>query len=202
VSDFSIVYHSIRLPAPTPGIVRDARSVLAIASPDPRKNLACLYDALSQHKNVFGAMGPPQLDVVCTNADAARRAEGELMGRGIRDYRLLTQLSDQALADAYSAATAFAFPSLREGFGLPPVEAMSLGTPVVASNAEPMPEILGDAALLFSPDSPDELARQLALVLNHTAEQARLSTLGRERAGLYTPRAQGEGTLAAWKAAR
>ncbi|MGC4045331.1 MAG: glycosyltransferase family 1 protein [Armatimonas sp.] len=197
--DFRTVYNSVQLPMPSPDTVRAKRTVLAIASPDPRKNLACLYDALSQHPKAFCADGPPQLNVVCTNADAAVRAEAELTRRALTNYQLLTKLDDQKLANALASATVFSFPSLREGFGLPPVEAMLLGTPVVSSDADPMPEILGDAAVYFPPDSPEKLALALAQVLNSPAEQASRSVRGLERAARYTPLAQAQGTVAAWE---
>ncbi len=201
LSLFDVVYHGVQLPQPRQSVLRDERSVLAIASPDPRKNLACLYDALSQHSAIFCHEGSPRLDVVCTHVAGGLRAESELKARGITNYRLLSGLDDLALARAYAGATAFAFPSLREGFGLPPVEAMTMGTPVVASSAEPMPEILGDAALYFDPHSPEELARALAKILNDPSEARRRSELGRTRAARYTALAQGEGTLATWRAA-
>jgi glycosyltransferase involved in cell wall biosynthesis len=197
-----VVYNGVQLPELDARVVRAPRSVLAIASPDPRKNLVCLYDALSRHSAMFGPAGAPRLEIVCTHAGAAQRAEAELKMRGAANYNLLLGLDDVALARAYAGATVFAFPSLREGFGLPPVEAMTMGTPVVASSAEPMPEVLGDAALFFPPESPESLARSLAQILNDPNEQLRRSELGRAWAARYTARAQAEGTAAAWSAAR
>jgi glycosyltransferase involved in cell wall biosynthesis len=65
----------------------------------------------------------------------------------------------------YEAAAAFAFPSLYEGFGLPPLEAMACGTPVVASNLSSLPEVVGDAAVLVNPENVFDIARGLREVL-------------------------------------
>ena len=195
---FAVVYNGIQLPPPAPGIVRAENAVLAIASPDPRKNLDSLYAALTEHREVFGK-NPPRLDVVCTSATTAERAQAALEARGLTNYALLKNLDDQALSDAYARSTVFAWPSRLEGFGMPPVEAMQVGTPVVSSSADPMPEVLGDAPVFCDPNRPETLARALAQLLAEPAERARRSEAGRERAARYTCAAQGEGTLAAWR---
>ena len=195
---FAVVYNGIQLPAPAQGIVREERAVLAIASPDPRKNLDALYAALTEHREVFGG-NPPRLDVVCTSATTAERARAALRERGLTHATFLTNLDDQALSNAYAGATVFAWPSRLEGFGMPPVEAMQAGTPVVSSSADPMPEVLGDAPVFSDPNRPETLARGLAELLADPAERALRSLAGRERAARYTCAAQGEGTLAAWR---
>jgi glycosyltransferase involved in cell wall biosynthesis len=85
----------------------------------------------------------------------------------------------------YRAAAAFAFPSLYEGFGLAPLEAMACGTPVVASDVPPLVEAVGDAAELVSPDNVFDIARGLRQVLADPDRRAALSTAGRERAARY-----------------
>jgi len=90
------------------------------------------------------------------------------------------------LPTLYSAATAFVTASLYEGFGLPPVEAMACGTPVVASNRASLPEVLGDAALLVDPENEEEFAEALVRVLTDPDLQAYLSHKGRKRAAGYT----------------
>ena len=76
---------------------------------------------------------------------------------GITDKVRFTSGSDQELAARYRAATAFIFPSTYEGFGLPPLEAMSHGCPVVCSNGGSIPEVVGDAGVYFDPNSAEEL---------------------------------------------
>ncbi len=81
---------------------------------------------------------------------------------GLQDAVITTgYVSDSSLPDFYSAAEAFVFPSLYEGFGLPPLEAMIQGTPVISSNVSVMPEILGDAALYFDPLNVEDIAAKL-----------------------------------------
>jgi glycosyltransferase involved in cell wall biosynthesis len=95
-------------------------------------------------------------------------------------------VEDADLPYYYNAATLFAFPSLVEGFGLPPLEAMASGTPVVSSNAAPMPEILGDAAEYFNPRSTKAIEESLLKVLGNPALRRKLSQAGAEQASLYS----------------
>jgi glycosyltransferase involved in cell wall biosynthesis len=138
--------------------------VLAIGSADPRKNLPALlaaYAALpAELRERF------ELLIVWTHQRlaAATAAEAERLGVGQR-VRFLSGVSDEELALLYSAAELFAFPSLFEGFGLPPLEAMACGTPVVASNGSSLPEIAGDAALLVDTSDPACIAAALARLL-------------------------------------
>ena len=79
--------------------------------------------------------------------------------------RLLSGVEDEELVKLYSLATVFAFPSLYEGFGLPPLEAMACGAPVVASNAASLPEVCGQAALLLPPSDVAAWTQTLRRVL-------------------------------------
>ena len=103
----------------------------------------------------------------------------------------------------YARASVFAWPSRRwEGFsGCPPVEAMQAGTPVVSSTADPMPEVLGDAAVYCDPDRPETLAEALGSILADSERRVILGEQGKRWAARYTVEAQGLGTAAAWKEA-
>lgn len=91
-------------------------------------------------------------------------------------------VSDAHLAKLYRCSVAFVYPSLYEGFGIPPLEAMACGTAVVASNRSSIPEVVGDAGLFFDPDVPDELTDILLRLPNDAAERDRLIARGHLRA--------------------
>ena len=193
---FAVVYNGITLPAPRHAAPRLENVALAIASPDLRKNLDCLYLAVTEAKHHFKNI--PLLHIVCTHRGAADRAEAMLKARGVTQFRLLCHLDDAALADAYAQATVFVWPSRMEGFGLPPLEAMRTGCPVVSSNAPVMPEILGDVPRYFGPEKPDELAEQLNALLCDRRERAERSERGRTHARQFTCRRMAEQTVAVW----
>jgi glycosyltransferase involved in cell wall biosynthesis len=91
-------------------------------------------------------------------------------------------LEDELLALLYNGATALAFPSFNEGFGLPAVEAMASGTPVAASRAGSLPEVLGDAAVFFDPANEEEMTRVLRDIVENAGLRARLRDAGLARA--------------------
>jgi glycosyltransferase involved in cell wall biosynthesis len=99
---------------------------------------------------------------------------------------LLGAVTDGRKQALLAGARALAYPSLDEGFGLPILEAMAAGTPVVASTAGSIPEVAGDAALLVAPDDVDGLASALASLLDDDAERRRLAEAGRHRASRFT----------------
>ena len=90
-----------------------------------------------------------------------KRLMEQIRTQSIENIVLVGYVSDQELGGLYRYASAYVFPSLYEGFGLPPLEAMQYGTPVLASNRGSLPEILGEAALYFDPEKEDELCAQL-----------------------------------------
>ena len=100
--------------------------------------------------------------------------------------RLFGTVDHDTLAFLYSACTVFVFPSLYEGFGLPPLEAMACGAPVVSSTSSSIPEVLGPAAAYFSPESVDSLMTALCRVLDSSEYRSRLSRMGLARAQLFT----------------
>jgi glycosyltransferase involved in cell wall biosynthesis len=95
-----------------------------------------------------------------------------------KDIRFLGFVSDEALPDLYRAAGAFVYPSLFEGFGLPPVEAMACGCPVISSAAGSLREVVGDAATIIDPESVESIERALGRVAIDGTERDRLVTLG------------------------
>jgi alpha-1,3-rhamnosyl/mannosyltransferase len=86
----------------------------------------------------------------------------------------------------YSGARMFVYPSIYEGFGLPPLEAMACGTPVIASNRASLPEVVGEAGLLVEPLDDEAITRHMRLLLEDDAMHAQLAQAGRERAASFT----------------
>lgn len=114
------------------------------------------------------------------------------------DYELVLitkWVSDEELDKLYRNASLYVFPSLYEGFGLPPLEAMKRGVPVVASNATCMPEILGDAALYFNPLDVDDIADKIKKALIDRESRERLIKEGFERIKKYNWQKMAQETL-------
>jgi glycosyltransferase involved in cell wall biosynthesis len=117
-------------------------------------------------------------------SDSERKLINELgLAGAIEHYE---QVSDAHLAKLYHESVAFVYPSLYEGFGIPPLEAMACGTPVVASNRSSIPEVVGDAALLFDPEQTDELTDILIMLADDASQRERLITKGQERAKVFS----------------
>jgi glycosyltransferase involved in cell wall biosynthesis len=125
----------------------------------------------------------------------------ELIERHGLDDRvhILGHVEDEALPHLYGGAAAFTLPSLHEGFGLPALEAMACGTPVVAANVYALPEVCGDAAELVDPYDVDDIARGLVRVLGDEARAAELVARGLERAAEFTWRRSAERHLESYK---
>jgi glycosyltransferase involved in cell wall biosynthesis len=106
---------------------------------------------------------------------------------GLTDDVILTGfVENRLLPELYAAAEVFVFPSLFEGFGIPLLEAMAAGTPVCAANVSSIPEVVGDAALLFDPRNADDIARQLERLLHDTSLRQQLVARGRQQAQLFS----------------
>ncbi len=121
--------------------------------------------------------------VIVNHSDRAYADRAQAFGRRVRQ---LGFVEESALHALYAAATVVWFPSRYEGFGLPVLEAMAAGTPVVASDASSLPEIAGTAALLARPDSPEAHLEALEALLRNAGLAEQMSCLGRLRAAQFT----------------
>lgn len=128
-----------------------------------------------------------EFELIAFGGPPLRRDEQEEINRlGIGDKVRFESGSDRELAARYQAAAAFICPSKYEGFGIPPLEAMSHGCPVVCSNAGSIPEVVADAGVYFDPNSPEELRTTLERVATDEALQADLRARGYERIAAFS----------------
>jgi glycosyltransferase involved in cell wall biosynthesis len=174
--------------------------VLAVSALLAHKNVEALVEALPEIRRIT----PDATVVVPGNPtplgeELAARAHALGVGEALI---LPGWVSSADLEGLYAAASCFAFPSLREGFGLPVLEAMRRGVPVACSNASALPEVAGDAALMFSPHRPDELAAAVTRLLHDRSLAGEFAARGRTRATEFTWRRAAEETLASFERAR
>jgi glycosyltransferase involved in cell wall biosynthesis len=134
-------------------------------------------------------------------AESAVRRAWEALGP-LRDrVHFIGWVEEEDLSPLYSGAEAFAFPSLAEGFGLPPLEAMRCGVPVVAGNATSLPEVVGDAALTVDPTDEDALAQALLDLHRSPTLRGDLARRGLDRSAAFTWESFGDKCLAAYREA-
>jgi len=159
--------------------------ILAVGNFLPHKNVPRLIQA---YAGLDQALHETH-QLVLAGGDRERRNDLErLAGRlAVAARVLLPGLIDDAdLPAVYSGAALFVLPSLEEGFGLPALEAMACGTPVAASNRAAIPEVVGDAALLFDPDKVSAIAEAMATALSDQDMRERMRRQGLARAGAFT----------------
>jgi glycosyltransferase involved in cell wall biosynthesis len=158
------------------------RFVLYAGNIKPHKNLGRLVAAFARVKQ-RGGMDDLKLLIIGDESSGYGGLRRSVEAAGVRqDVRFFGFVPERTLAALYRLAAVFAFPSLYEGFGLPPLEAMACGTPVVTSRLSSLPEVVGEAALLVDPESVEDIADGLARVLEDSALSARLVEAGHERA--------------------
>lgn len=128
--------------------------------------------------------------------DAQDFVEQEKLTQAVR---FLGPIPEAEVAGLMSGACLFAFPSVYEGFGLPVIEAMACGTPVVCGNASSLPEVAGEAALLFDPTRPDTIAHTLYQVLTDTTQRERMRQAGLAQAQQFSWQTTAQATLALYR---
>jgi glycosyltransferase involved in cell wall biosynthesis len=176
-----------------------ARQVLlSLSAKRPHKNLTALIGALAQV--------PSERRPLLVLPGYSTPHEGELRtlaaGLGVaEDVRFAGWLESKEIEGLWALARAFVYPSLYEGFGLPVLEAMARDVPVACSEASSMPEVAGDAALLFDPGDENAIASAIVRLLDDEALRARLISLGHERVRRFTWDHAAELTLASYERA-
>ncbi len=169
---------------------------LTIGRLEAKKNLTTLIKAFNAFKSRLGLGSPHRLVLVGVPGFRYDEIKREIASSSFNtDIIELGYVPELDLPYLINAAEALIHPSLYEGFGLPPVQAMACGCPVVASEAASLPEILQDAALYFSPTEPEELAAALKRLMDELGLKANLRRAGLMRAAAYTWRATAEKTL-------
>jgi glycosyltransferase involved in cell wall biosynthesis len=167
------------------------RVISYVGRHDPYKNTVGLIRAMAIVRRLY----PSPIRLVVTGTLDARYPEAyaEVGRLGLTDTVVFTgYLHEASLGALYKTSDVFVFPSLYEGFGLPPLEAMSFGTPVVSSNRTALPEVLGNAALFADPENPQALAETIARVLTNPELASQLRQAGLQHAAEFPIRRAAE----------
>ncbi|MDA1093692.1 MAG: glycosyltransferase family 1 protein [Acidobacteria bacterium] len=161
------------------------RFLLYAGNVKPHKNLERVIEAFARLRSDTSA----DIKLLITGSEISRYAT---IRRAVHRYnlhkhvRFLGFLTTDTLATLYHLADAFVFPSLYEGFGLPPLEAMACGTPVLTSNVSSLPEVVDDAALLVDPHDTAAIAQAMHQILTDQPTRERLIASGRRRASSFS----------------
>ncbi len=172
--------------------------VLAVSRLEPRKNFVRLIEAFGQlvaagypHNLAFSGRKGWLYEPIFAAAERVNAQHGQRVF-------FLDHVSDADLPALYSNCAAFAYPSLYEGFGLPPLEAMACGSPVLVSNTSSLPEVVGDAAVQVSPTDTDAIADGLRRILDDQQLANTLRQRGPQQAAKFTWEKAAAGVLAAY----
>ncbi len=175
-----------------------AGHILMVTSSAPHKNAEAAIDAYVLYARKAGSNARP-LKIVGL-ANHAHRYTPELRGAGLESLvDFLPFINEEQLQVMYQQAGALFFPSLDEGFGIPVLEAMATGTPVLTSRAASMPEVAGEAACYFDPSSVEDMASSLERVLSDIALCERMAHDGLHRAQSFHPDLVRQKVIQFWK---
>ncbi len=182
---FRVVHDPVRLTAVRERYATGADFILAVGNLQPRKNLKTLIEAYVRLRRADALR--------CKLVIVGRRgwlSDGTFVAArnsGYSDELVFTEyVPDDDLVALYNAADLFVYPSVFEGFGLPPLEAMASGTPVITGNASALPEVVGDAALTVDPLSAEAMATAITTILGDSKLKAELVARGLHRATAFS----------------
>ncbi len=182
--------------------IADAPYILSLCTIEPRKNIDHVIRSFvklmqEQHLTdlqlVLAGRKGWNFEHIFREIDGAEALKDNIVVTGF--------VANEDLAALYSGALAFVFPSLYEGFGLPPLEAMQCGTPVITSNTSSLPEVVGEAGIMLDPHDVDGLCQSLLSLYQDAGLRARMSAQSVERARLFSWKRCAQDTVNAYKAA-
>lgn len=155
-------------------------SIIYVGNVYPHKNVNKLLDAMKMIKNV-------ELTIVCPRDIFAQRLKDEIKSRNLeKRVKMTGYLAAEDLSKLFSKSTAYVFPTLSEGFGIPGLNAMAAKLPVICSNIPVLKEVYGDAALYFDPKDPKDIATKIRKVLASESVRDDLIEKGRTQAKKYS----------------
>jgi glycosyltransferase involved in cell wall biosynthesis len=174
----------------------DGPYILSVGSIQPRKNLARLVKAYASLRGKYAQTELPKLVLVGKCAWLYDETLRALEQTGVSESVILTgYVPETVLPALYSGALCFVYPSFFEGFGLPPLEAMKCGAPVIVGNKTSLPEVVGNAGLTVDPFDVSAIAAAIENLINDSVLRRELSVKGRERAELFDWRETAKQTL-------
>jgi len=175
---------------------------LFVGTLEPRKNLAALIKAYALVHERHQAVGAPKLALVGSRGWLCEDIYALVAQLNLADdVRFLGPVGPEDLVGLYNGAVALVFVSLYEGFGLPALEAMACGTPVIAANVSSLPEVVGDAALLVSPHEIEDIAAAMGHLICDGELRQELRARGLARAGQFSWGRAARETLAVYEEA-
>ncbi|HLC49509.1 MAG TPA: glycosyltransferase family 1 protein [Candidatus Andersenbacteria bacterium] len=169
--------------------------VLSVGSEHPRKNMKTILGTVSLLKKQF-----PNILLIKVGDAGLLSGRKETLNYidqlALQDnVQLLGNISNELLNELYNIADVLLFPSRHEGFGLPPLEAMAAGCPVVCSNSTSLPEVVGNGAIMHDPDDTGEFAKSIARIVSDVDFKTALLTKGKERVKEFSWRKAAQQTL-------
>jgi glycosyltransferase involved in cell wall biosynthesis len=172
--------------------------LLFVSTIEPRKNITAIISAFNYLKQKYKI--PHNLVLIGRKGWHYEPIFTAIENSPCKNHiHHLDYLSDELVALFYAKADVFVYPSHYEGFGLPVLEAMTLGTPVVTSNSSSLPEVAGDAALLINPDEPMHLAEAILKLISDSQLRQEFIDKGKERAKLFSWERTAKETLKAYR---
>lgn len=164
----------------------------------PHKNVDLLIEAIVQHNREKET--DLQLALICSRSVFWDRLNKKIKDKNLGNWiKMLGYLDDKLVSEIYSLSLVLVHPSKMEGFGLTGLEAMSLGLPVISSNTSCLPEVYGDAALFFNPNSVDDLVEKLEQLIKDVDLRKKLIASGYHQVGKYSWERMGKETIEVYK---